>query len=365
MLYAMQKIFKNNKHDITWSIALKQRNSWFHLTGKRLTKIVIGILLFFTTNVIGADPVQFADNELKKAIEYRLKITDPTPQDMLNLESLNLNNRQIRNFEGIQYAENLTFVLISYNRRIEDISALTLLPNLKKLVIHDCQISDISFISTLKKLEELDLSGNQITNIAALSSLTRLKKLDLSNNHISDISALKSLTELEYLSLRNNNITDNSALSSLPRSCRINLKNNPILFNRFLVVLIVVIFIFFAGIITLILHDQKKPNRISALATLSLICNIVALIIIIFTFYLHDSSRSLEKKIAGYALAIHVILLILGELLGIISLVKIRSSNGNLKGKWRAWLGVLIPPLTVLWFLVAKLLNDWAGSMSA
>jgi len=332
---------------------------------KRQSKIVIGILIFFATDALGSDPVKFADNEFKKAIEYRLKITDPTSDDMLNLEWLNLNNRQIRDFEGIQYAKNLTYVLISYNRKIEDISALLLLPNLRKLIIHDCQIKDISFISELKKLEELDLSGNQITNISALSSLTSLKKLDLSNNNISDISALKSLTRLKYLNLTNNNIVDSSGLSSLPRSCQVYLKNNPILFKRFLFVLIVVLILFLAGLIALIMHDLKKPKKVSALATLSLICNIVALISITFTLYLPDVSRSLDKKISGYALVMHVVLLISGELLGIISLIKIRASNGNLKGEWRAWLGVLIPPLTVLFFGLAELLNDWAGRMGA
>jgi hypothetical protein len=126
-----------------------------------------------------------------------------------------------------------------------------------------------------------------------------------------------------------------------------------------------VLILFLAGIIALILHDLKKPKKVSSLATLSLICNILALISITFTLYLPDVSRSLDKKIAGYALVMHVVLLISGELLGIISLVKIRLSEGILKGKWRAWLGVLIPPLTVLFFGVAELLNDWAGRMGA
>jgi len=125
--------------------------------------------------------VDFADCNLKAAVEVELGIQNPEVSDMLELFSLSCDYSGIVDLFGLEYAENILWLNLSQN-----------------------QINDISLLSANTKLTQLFLGDNQISNITALSKLFDLYWLRLENNNISDISSLVAKPLLEYLYLGSN-----------------------------------------------------------------------------------------------------------------------------------------------------------------
>ncbi len=130
----------------------------------KLTIIVLGIVLF-NAAMVSAQPVYFADANLKQAVEEELGISDPTADDMLGLTGLTANNKGIDNLTGLEYGVNLTMLVLVSNQ-ISDISPLSGLTNLWELVLAYNQISDISPLSGLTNLMELDLQNNPLNREA-------------------------------------------------------------------------------------------------------------------------------------------------------------------------------------------------------
>ncbi len=176
--------------------------------------IVLGVVLF-NRSMASAQPVYFADANLKLAVEDELGITDPTAADMLALTSLNAANKGIDNLTGLEYADNLTGLSLSSNQ-LSDLSPLSGLTNLTGLHLYYNQISDISPLSGLTKLTWLFLHNNQLSNISPLSGLTNLTELRLYNNQISDISALSGLPNLWELYLEYNPLNREAYCTYLP-----------------------------------------------------------------------------------------------------------------------------------------------------
>jgi hypothetical protein len=104
--------------------------------------------------------------------------------------------------------QSLTYLGISDNSQISDISPLAGLTNLRKLYLSQNQITDISSLAGLTNLEHLELANNQISDLTPLAGFTNLTELYLQSNQISDISPLAGLTNLERLHLRGNPIPD-------------------------------------------------------------------------------------------------------------------------------------------------------------
>lgn len=173
------------------------------------------------------DPVYFADSDLKEAVESNLWVTDPTPTDMLGLQSLTCIECGITSLTGLEYADNLQ----SLNLRLNDFSNLSPLSgliNLTSLQLTINGISNIGPLSGLTNLKTLDLHGNQISNISPLSGLHQLKKLVLHRNQVSSLSALSGLNTLTHLDLQRNQITSLSAISGLNNLTTLLLEYNQI-----------------------------------------------------------------------------------------------------------------------------------------
>ena len=111
---------------------------------------------------------------------------------------------------------------------VEIVSALSGMPNLKRLDLNDNSISDLSPLSGLANLTELDLSYNSISDLSPLSGLTNLTELGLRANSISDLSPLSGLTNLTELGLGVNLISDLSPVSGLTNLTRLRLDGNSI-----------------------------------------------------------------------------------------------------------------------------------------
>jgi len=121
-------------------------------------------------------PVFFENPLLEIAVEGTLGISDPTPSDMLRLTDLDAGDRRVLYLTGLEYATNLSQLLLRRNK-----------------------ISGLYPLSQLVNLVELDLSQNLISDISPLSDLTNLSRLEVNYNEISDISALSNLTSLSSL----------------------------------------------------------------------------------------------------------------------------------------------------------------------
>ena len=157
------------------------------------------------------------DRNLRAAVREALEIPDDvrlTRLDMKRLAELDAENRQITNLIGLEYATNLTEVLLEGNP-ISDISPLANLSQLRVLNMAVCQISDIRPLASLTGLESLRLHGNQIEDITPLANLTRLTDLWLINNNIADVRPLENLTLLKELRIQKNLIADYSSLATL------------------------------------------------------------------------------------------------------------------------------------------------------
>lgn len=212
--------------------------------------VLLASLALLSAGIASAQsPVHFADPGLKAAVEDELWVVDPTPEDMLELDSLDASGYDVKDLTGLEYALNLrsftcdhseisdlsplsglhelTFVALNTNF-VSDLSPLSGLENLTDLNIHDNDISDISPLAGLANLSFLDLHANQIVDISAVSSLSSLDTLILEGNLITDISPISGLGNLTFLRLGGNEISDLSPLSGLSRLDTLSLYGNRI-----------------------------------------------------------------------------------------------------------------------------------------
>jgi Leucine-rich repeat (LRR) protein len=177
--------------------------------------LIITIFCSYLNTIYADEPVNFKDENLKKAVESELWISDPTIQDMQALRSLICINCDISDLTGLEHAHNLQSLWVRFCS-VSDLSPLAELINLQSLNLSQNQIYDISALSELKKLTTLNLHGNHVSDISPLCDLTNLETLILLKNEVSDISDLAGLTNLQYLDLQENyRITDISPLADL------------------------------------------------------------------------------------------------------------------------------------------------------
>lgn len=190
--------------------------------------VFIIVLMMSCVSLAGpSDPVYFASDALKQAVEDRLGVTDPNEADMLNLKDISCYSAGITNLTGIEYALNLQYLGLEMNG-ISNIEPLSGLTSIEELYLTGNSITDISALSALTSLRHIELTANQITDISALSGLRSLTVLVLHDNYISDISSLSELTSINRLGLANNNIVDVSPLLGLSNLNHLTIKSNPL-----------------------------------------------------------------------------------------------------------------------------------------
>lgn len=149
--------------------------------------LILVLLVNLPGRALSQEHVYFADSNLKAAVEEALGISDPTPDDMLDLFFLDASNRGIVDLTGLEYATNLLELGLANN-----------------------EINDITSLSGLTSILWLDLGHNQIRNISELSGLTNVVSLFLNDNQISDISALSEFYFLFLLDLRHNPLNEDA-----------------------------------------------------------------------------------------------------------------------------------------------------------
>ncbi len=191
------------------------------------TLLTATFLVLAASLVSAAEPVKFADGNLKAIVEKTLGSSDPTADDMLNLTKLYAGSQEIGDLGGLEYAKNLTSLCIHRNK-VKDISAVANLAELSYLCIHDNQVEDLSAVAGLKNLTNLLLYGNKIESLSPVANLSSLASLYANNNRIENISAVAGLKELRFFDVSDNRITDVSAVAGLTELADLRIRDNKI-----------------------------------------------------------------------------------------------------------------------------------------
>ncbi len=195
-------------------------------------KITLSLLL---TILLGgaafAQVVNIPDSNLRDAIKQTLNIAPNaalTHDIMSRLIRLNAGERGVSNLEGLEFAENLSWLSV-HKSSITDLTPIMDLTRLETLGFWENPVSDITAIAKLSKLQFLDARGCRISDISALANLTQLIDVNLGWNRIKDINPLVGLTKLKKLQLTENQIHNTSALANLTNLEWLELQANPII----------------------------------------------------------------------------------------------------------------------------------------
>lgn len=160
---------------------------------------------------------QFPDQNLRNEVCLILgkNETDTiTPKEALEVRTLSLAGRSIKNLEGIDIFKNLLLLDVSDNQ-IQDIpEEIKELKNLRILAVEGNSLKELGKgILSLSSLEVLTAGNNQLSSLPEdLNTLENLEQLQLQKNSIASLPAgISSLRNLEMLVLESN------LLSSLPK----------------------------------------------------------------------------------------------------------------------------------------------------
>ena len=180
-----------------------------------------------------SDVVNIPDQNLKKLLNDTLLQSgnsDITKKQLESIISINGEQRNISNLEGLQYCTNLQNLSLMSNN-ISDITPLKNLSNLNSLALSFNKINNIESLKSLTNLQSLFLMSNNISDITPLKNLNKLKDLYLGDNNIKDIDPLKDLTNLTDLGLYANEIKDIGPLKKLTNLRFLSLHNQKIMAN--------------------------------------------------------------------------------------------------------------------------------------
>lgn len=151
----------------------------------------------------------FSDNTL----EELAKII-PHPENILELgveDSI-----FVKDLRGLENFPNLLYLTVDYGF-LEDISAISALPDLLGLTLVDCdRLTDYSPLMSMTQMEELSIQSEQLKTLDFVKQMPNLVYLSLEDTKIKNISALAECPELISLRLIDNySITDYSVIGSL------------------------------------------------------------------------------------------------------------------------------------------------------
>ncbi len=165
--------------------------------------------------------IKFLDPNLESIV--REKINKPEgnlyPEDVEDINTLSLSNKNIVSIEGIQNLLGLQ-KLDLWKSEVDDISPLAALENLVYLRISKTNVVDISPLEDLISLEELYLQETDIEDISVLANLESLMYLYLEKTKVKDITPLENLKNLEDLYLWNTPNLDTNANSPVYKTIK-------------------------------------------------------------------------------------------------------------------------------------------------
>ena len=189
-------------------------------------------------DVIPGGQVHIPDPNLRTLIAEELGKSPNAPitvEEMKRLKTLRVggyqqeqSSRGIRDLTGLQFATNLTELVVWHNQ-ISDLSPLAGLIKLRVLYAHDNALSDISPVRGLTNLTQLVFDRSQVSDISPVRGLTNLTHLEFDESPVSDISPVRGLTNLTSLELHHTLVADLSPVAGLTNLKRLDLSRIDIL----------------------------------------------------------------------------------------------------------------------------------------
>ncbi|WP_200542372.1 bacterial Ig-like domain-containing protein [Erysipelothrix sp. strain 2 (EsS2-7-Brazil)] len=214
------------------------------------------------------------------AANVNVAVEDLTPNDLLNVSILDINQASVADLTGIDQLVNVQTITIQ-NTNVTSLEPIKNLPVLSNIVLRnnanaieigpnlgtnpvlktleikgdhvtDLEVivdakasleslsitfaeahyagADFSWIGQLDNLETLLLTKNGLTDISFVSSLAHLRTFGAAQNKISDISFLNQMpqTEMDMITLSVNEIEDISALAHFDAIGYLSIGNNPL-----------------------------------------------------------------------------------------------------------------------------------------
>ena len=150
------------------------------------------------------------DRDFIKLALARTQLNDISQISLFpNLQVLNLGGNQIDGVSALQGLYHLKRLNLSNNPGIDFGMVLPLIdqnPNLTHLALNGITLPDgsLTFLPPDRDFVRLAFAGTQINNISHLTSFPNLEILNLKNNQITDVTALQSMTKLKLLNLSHN-----------------------------------------------------------------------------------------------------------------------------------------------------------------
>ncbi len=158
--------------------------------------IVEGYINLRWRNIVKGDStkeIEIPDINLKNTLLEKYDIDEDnriTEHDMINLESIDIKNKNVQNIKGLEYATNMKYLDLS-NNQIVDLSPLSKLTELKYVYLTNNKVKDISTIKDFLSRDfdyeenyfEMHLTGNEIQDLTGLDEID-FRRVDLSRNYI-------------------------------------------------------------------------------------------------------------------------------------------------------------------------------------
>ncbi|MFZ2959180.1 MAG: leucine-rich repeat domain-containing protein [Candidatus Ozemobacteraceae bacterium] len=186
------------------------------------------------------DPVYFPDQVLASAVAEVIGLTkNPRRNWFFKSELTNFQSFQnsdaapyVTNLSGMEWASNTNLLNLGGGRKIDDLTPIAGLKNLRTLAIYGTGDKDRAPLTTIPLLQSKTLTSitvmyANLNNISGLDNkLYNLTTLDLSWNHITNINALREMTNLQSLNLYYNQVTSLSPLANLTNLTTVEVRNN-------------------------------------------------------------------------------------------------------------------------------------------
>lgn len=153
------------------------------------------------------------DQNLKSVINQYFSRSQETEITKSDLESIrgyiysdtSSLGKYISSIEGLQYATNMTELLIE-NNLLTSMEQLSNLKNLNTLFLNNNLIAVIPDLSNMTNLTSLLLNGNEIKDISPIAKGENLRFIKINENRVSDLSPLSTLENLKELRAMNQDI---------------------------------------------------------------------------------------------------------------------------------------------------------------
>lgn len=142
----------------------------------------------------------------------------------------NINSGELTDFSDINNILGLNYLLLSGNDLANSDIDLSLLTNLRTLILSNSNFNDLDSLSNLVSLRHLFLYQLSLTDISPLSGLRNLISFSVQNCDVETGVNDLYMPLLEYLGLQQNNIVEvNKITASFPNITHMFLTNNPLI----------------------------------------------------------------------------------------------------------------------------------------